>query len=583
MHTVLKKIFAHKLLLTIIVLGLAGGGYFAFQQLQGTTVTPVTYTTAAVERGNLIVSVTGTGQVSVSDQIDIKPEASGSIVSLPVQKGDTVKTGALIAQIDNSSALQSLRDAETNLESAKLSLKKLQQPADTLTLVKAQNTLTKAQEAKPDAEADLAKSYEDGFNGVADAFLDLPTVMAGLDAVLFGSDLSAGQSGQWNVDYYETRAKQYEEEWLVDQYVAKALASYKTARASYDGSFQSYKNTSRSADDETIETLIKQTYATVRDVSEAIKDVKNLIDFFEDTLTKKDVSIPTVTATHQSDLKSYTGTISGHLSGLFSDTATIDDAKAAIVNAERSIVEAQESLADLQAGTDPLDLESQQLTIQQRENAILDARQALADYYVRAPFDGVIAELNIRKGESVSSGTSIATLITTQKIAEITLNEIDAAQITLGQKATLMFDAVPELSITGDVVDIDAVGTVSSGVVSYGVKIAFDVQDDRVKPGMSLSVAIITESKQNVLLVPTSAVKTSAGSSFVEILVNGAPQRTAVTVGSSSDTMIEITDGLAEGDLVVTQTVSSANATQTSGTGTGQQGDAMRGVFQMVR
>ena len=132
---------------------------------------------------------------------------------------------------------------------------------------------------------------------------------------------------------------------------------------------------------------------------------------------------------------------------------------------------------------------------------------------------------------------------------------------------------IPSISIT------NFSGTVSSGVVSYGVKIAFDVQDDRVKPGMSLSVAIITESKQNVLLVPSSAVKTSNGSSFVEILVNGTPQRTAVTTGSSSDTMIEITDGLAEGDSVVTQTVSSASTTQSSG----QQGGAMQGVFQMVR
>lgn len=582
MRTFFKKIFAHKVFLTIVVLGLAGGGYFGFKQLQGTTVTPVEYTTVAVEKGNLIVSVTGTGQVSVSDQIDLKPEASGSVVSLPVQKGATVKAGALIARLDSSSALQSVRDAAVNLESAKLSLKKLQQPADTLTLVKAQNTLTKAQEAKPNAEADLVKSYEDGFNGVADTFLDLPTVMAGLDAVLFGSDFSTGQTGQWNVDYYETRTKQYEEEWLVDQYVTKALASYNTARTSYDQSFQSYKNTSRSADDETIKTLIKQTYETVRDISEAIKDAKNLVDFFEDTLTKKDVSIPTATATHQTNLKSFTGTISGHLSSLFSDTNAIDDAKTAIVNAERDIAEAQESLADLQAGTDPLDIEAQQLAIQQRENALLDARQTLADYYVRAPFDGVIAELDVRKGESVSSGTAIATLITTQKIAEITLNEIDAARVKVGQKATLAFDAVPELSITGDVADIDTVGTVSSGVVSYGVKIAFDVQDDRIKPGMSLSVAIITESKPNVLLVPTSAVKTSGSGSFVEIFVNGTPRRTAVTVGSSSDTMIEITDGLAEGDQVVTQTVSGTSSTQSS-TKSSQRNDPMRGVFQMAR
>ena len=81
--------------------------------------------------------------------------------------------------------------------SIKIVLKLTEEPADTLTLVKAQNTLTKAQEAKPDAEADLAKSYEDGFNGVADAFLDLPTVLAGLDALLFGSGLKRLSSSMY--------------------------------------------------------------------------------------------------------------------------------------------------------------------------------------------------------------------------------------------------------------------------------------------------------------------------------------------------------------------------------------------------
>ena len=100
-------------------------------------------------------------------------------------------------------------------------------------------------------------------------------------------------------------------------------------------------------------------------------------------------------------------------------------------------------------------------------------------------------------------------LITKQKIAEISLNEVDAAKVKVGQKVTLTFDAIDGLSITGEVSEIDALGTVSQGVVTYGVKIAFDTQDERVKSGMSVSAAIITDVKQNVLLVPNAAVKSN--------------------------------------------------------------------------
>jgi len=140
------------------------------------------------------------------------------------------------------------------------------------------------------------------------------------------------------------------------------------------------------------------------------------------------------------------------------------------------------------------------------------------------------------------------------------LNDIDAAPVQTGQKTTLTFDAVEGLSITGEVVEVDTLGTVNQGVASYDVKIAFDVQDERVKPGMSVSVNIITESKAGVLLVPLTAVKTMGKNSYVEILVDGQAQRKTVTVGSSSDTMIEIVEGLEEGEEIIIQTVTNGNS-----------------------
>ena len=73
------------------------------------------------------------------------------------------------------------------------------------------------------------------------------------------------------------------------------------------------------------------------------------------------------------------------------------------------------------------------------------------------------------------------------QVAEVTLNEVDAAKVTVGQAATLTFDAISGLSLAGKVVEIDPVGTVSQGVVNYNVQVSFNDTTNQVKPGMSTS------------------------------------------------------------------------------------------------
>jgi RND family efflux transporter MFP subunit len=218
-------------------------------------------------------------------------------------------------------------------------------------------------------------------------------------------------------------------------------------------------------------------------------------------------------------------------------------------------------LLKLQTGADPLDIKSSELTIKLRQDALTDARISLSKYTIRAPFDGTLATLLVEKGASVSSGSSLGSLIAKQQIAQISLNEVDVAKIKLGQKAILNFDAIDALSLTGTVAQIDTLGTTSQGVVSYTVKIAFDTQDNRIKPGMSVSASIITEVKQDILLVPNSAVKTQNGNAYVEILENGTSAKINIQTGLANDTSTEIISGLTEGQEIITQTISAQTTT----------------------
>jgi hypothetical protein len=82
-----------------------------------------------------------------------------------------------------------------------------------------------------------------------------------------------------------------------------------------------------------------------------------------------------------------------------------------------------------------------------------------------------------------------------------------------------------------------------------------------VQPNMAATANIITETKDNVILIPVGAAKTSNGQTTVTILKNNQPQQATVELGLSSDTQVEVLSGVTEGDAVVTS--SSASSQQT--------------------
>lgn len=206
----------------------------------------------------------------------------------------------------------------------------------------------------------------------------------------------------------------------------------------------------------------------------------------------------------------------------------------------------------------------------------LSAKEDADKRTVRASIDGTINAINIANGDDLSrlssSNNSSAPIIIgdlgTLK-AQVEVNEVDISNVSIGQKVMLTFSAIDGLSATGKVEKMDSLGTLTSGVVTYNVTIGFDSLDQRIKPAMSVSAAIITDTKQDVIVVPNSAVKSQNGSSYVQVLVGQSPENKTVEVGLSNDTQTEIVSGISVGDNVVTQTIaSSASTTSTSSTST---------------
>ncbi len=221
-----------------------------------------------------------------------------------------------------------------------------------------------------------------------------------------------------------------------------------------------------------------------------------------------------------------------------------------------------------------------------QENVVAQAQTALSAAWseyqqtsavIYAPISGTINGLSLQEGSVIVASTDSNSAQSATKIANVktkalpmvsvNLTEIDVPKIKLGDKATVTFDAFSDKTFTGAVISIDTAGAVSSGVTSYPAVIRLDTDSDSILPNMGASASIITDRKDNVLLIPSGAVTVQNDSSYVRVLKNGKVQEVAVTTGLSSDSQTEIISGLSEGDTIITGTSSSQTATgRSSGT-----------------
>jgi len=554
--TALKNYFiAHKGIATIIALVVLGGGYYTYGVFTAPS-TATRYVTMTIATSTVVATMTETGQVSASSNIDVQSKSSGEILSLLVTAGQHVGAGAALAYLDSTSAKQNVTSAQQALESAQISLAKLKQPATASTLTSSQNSLASAQ-------ANLALSYQNGYNDVSATFLSLPGIITGIDSVLHGSTVP-GRSSQQNENAYSDMAETFDP--TVVQYRTAAESAYQTAYIAYTKTLADYKATPRGADATTIDALVKESYLTAAAISDALKASTNFLNFVSTTLTTRDLTPPSTLAPHISTLNGYTTTTNGYVATLSADTS-------GVTSSERSVAAAQASLTDLQSGANPLDLQSSQLSVQMKQDSLAIAEQSLADTVVRAPFSGTVAKLSVQRYQTIGSGTAVATMVSDNQSVNISVNEVDAAKLKVGQKATLTFDAVPTVNIAGTLSSINTIGTVSSGVVSYAAVVTFDTPNTAVKPGMSATTNIVLNVATG-LTVPQSAVKTANGQSYVEIfnppLAGNSstgvaspvlPTRMNVTTGLSNDTDIIITSGLSDGSQVVTRTIAGTATT----------------------
>ena len=230
----------------------------------------------------------------------------------------------------------------------------------------------------------------------------------------------------------------------------------------------------------------------------------------------------------------------------YADAETIADADEKLALAEAQLKDARRNLDRLQNGVDPADLAA-------AEGRIAAAQSTLNMAHIIAPFDGTITQAEPSIGDQVTAGT-VAFRIddVSHMLVDLQVSEVDINNVTIGQPATLTFDAILTKEYHGKVVEVGQAGDTVQGVVSFTVTVELTDADELVKPGMTAAVNVVIEEQKDVLLIPNRAVRLVDGERVVYVLVDGQPVQVKIKLGTSSDTMSVLVGGnIKEGDQII--------------------------------
>jgi HlyD family secretion protein len=163
-----------------------------------------------------------------------------------------------------------------------------------------------------------------------------------------------------------------------------------------------------------------------------------------------------------------------------------------IAEAEAMVRQAQAQLGLLLAGARDEERDAAAAAVDQARAALERARASLADTELRAPFGGTVAVLTVRQGEQVVAGTPLAQLadLGAWQVETEDLTELDVVGIDPGDRATVAFDAIPNLSLAGTVIRIQPLGQEKLGDITYTVLVQLDEQDARLLWNMTAVVHI---------------------------------------------------------------------------------------------
>ncbi len=575
-----------------IVLVLGAAGYFSSKGKSN-----IEYTTADVQRGTLIQSVSETGTITPAKEIELNFMSSGQLAKLNIKVGDQVVPDQVLAQIDLSGlaiketeaqaslnvSQASAQQATASYESAKREYDKtvasltetLRQAEKTKTDLedKGSSTVTTYEQAIATAQASLASTITTYQRGIDNKYESLQqtlenkianatTALDAINRIKTDEDLkptfsikNSGTLAALNAAYPQARD-------LLTQASSKATNSKNNH--SYENIVASYA-ASQSVLSKTFETL-NLTFSALESSISNSNYTQAELDGAKATIDGQTTTISTAINTIQSSKQAYDDARLSYDTNVLSAQQSLNQAQVNYNNAlitARNAVNTAKTNKDQQIGLaqSRVDNASSAANVARAQigqaSANLEAvRNQIADNSLKSPIKGVITKINYEIGEQVTPSKALVSVLTENNYQiEVDISETDIAKLKLNDSAEITLDALgPDIKFNGKVYFIEPAATIIQGVTYYKVKISFDpTGQSAVKPGMTASAVIMTNKRENILIMPARAIVEKEGKTIVRILENEVVREAEIQIGlSGDDGMVEVLSGVNEGNKVVT-------------------------------
>jgi HlyD family secretion protein len=221
------------------------------------------------------------------------------------------------------------------------------------------------------------------------------------------------------------------------------------------------------------------------------------------------------------------------------------------------ITQAQAVLSQTLAAPNAVQIAQADLAVEQARTALDVAELRLERSELVAPFDGVVALVNAKAGELASNLTPAVVLLDPGQFhLDVTVDEVDVAQLSIGQAVTITVDALPGLSLSGRVDRLAPTGTIVGGVVNYAARLTLDSTDASLRAGMSATAEVVVAEVRDVVLVPNWAIRRDrrTGQAYASLKVGDGLIEAPIETGLRGEAYTEVLGGVKEGDVAAVST-----------------------------
>lgn len=517
------------ILIVIIGVVILGGSIYGLNKISASKNTE-TVNTATVTKGDLTVSIEGSGVIEPLEMYNITSLATGDILQSDFEEGQEVKKGDLLYVIDTKDIDNTIEKAEVSLEKQQLSHSQtLESYADLSVEAPISGVITECYVKKGDS-VQIGTKIADIINN---DYMLLEIPFNSSDA----ANINVGDTANVTLEnsFYETTG--------TVQYVSSGE-------------------------------IVIDSGATVSTVKIKVKNPGSI------TNADKATTIVNKVACNSSGTFDYweQKTITAETSG---DVTSVNLTTGDKVNAGNVVIK-------LESQSAVVSLKQSELSLKDSELALQNTKDQLDDYNITSPISGTVLEKTSKAGDTLDSDTKSTTMAVIADMSKLTfeidVDELDIGKIEVGQEVQVTADSLEGQIFTGKIDNISKIGTSTDGVATYPVTVVMDNTDD-LMIGMNVNAEIVIESKEDVLQIPSSALNrgnrvlvkdedgskakaaaqeenNSKGSSVQFGDVPDGYTYVKVEIGISNTDYVEITRGLEEGDIVIVPTEATTTKTQ---------------------